>query len=148
MNRLRKIRCQPSEDGGDQCQPCRKKNINCVFVERSRTRRRSGKNVEAARERYGSVVPGSSATFTSSSSSSSSSVSPPSIASEDSLVQHHLASSFGAKLFDLWLDRRQTRTNMPNVDLPVVDFWELLDKFNDVCAFAPGTFNLRSTPTL
>ncbi|KWU44028.1 hypothetical protein RHOSPDRAFT_34456 [Rhodotorula sp. JG-1b] len=130
--RLRKIRCQPSEDGGDQCQPCRKKGINCVFVERSRTRRRSGKNVEAARERYGSVVPGSSAAFTSSSSSSSSSVSPPSIASEDSLVQHHLASSFGAKLFDLWLDRRQTRTNMPNVDLPVVDFWELLDKFNGV----------------
>lgn len=84
----------------------------------------------------------------SSSYSSSSSVSPPSVASEDSLVQNQLASSFGTKLFDLWLDRRQTRTNMPNVDLPVVDFWELLDKFNDVCVFPLGSFNPHSTQIL
>ncbi|GAA5879022.1 hypothetical protein JCM3774_004472 [Rhodotorula dairenensis] len=126
--RLRKIRCQPAEDGGsDQCAACRKKGIVCVFVERSRTRNRSGKIVEAARNRYGNVVPASS-----NSSSSSSSVSPPSTATEDLLVQNNLASSFGARLFDLWLDRRQTRSSMPNVDLPVVDFWELLDKYNDV----------------
>ncbi|GAA5987879.1 hypothetical protein JCM10908_007254 [Rhodotorula pacifica] len=131
--RLRKIRCRPPPDGeGDQsatCQACRKKGINCIFVERSRTRNRSGKNVDAARQRYGSIVP---AAPRSTSSSSSASVSPLFGSGDDILMHHQLASSFGAKLFGIWLDIDRIRSSVPNVDLPVIDFWALFAKYNSV----------------
>ncbi|GAA5987845.1 hypothetical protein JCM10908_007240 [Rhodotorula pacifica] len=130
--RLRKIRCQPSPEGSDStgCQACVRKGINCVYVERSRTRNRSGKNVETARARYGSVLPNLtlSSASTSSTDSSPEADARPCVASQDALVRQHLASSLGAKLFELWLNRDPTRSTMPNVDLPVVDFWDLLSK--------------------
>ncbi|GAA5987877.1 hypothetical protein JCM10908_007253 [Rhodotorula pacifica] len=65
------------------------------------------------------------------STSSSSSASPPASTCQDTLTRTQLASSFGARLFLIWLDRDQTGSSIPNIDLPAVDFWLLYLRFMD-----------------
>ncbi|BGP55962.1 hypothetical protein JCM8202v2_003569 [Rhodotorula sphaerocarpa] len=99
--RLRKIRCSRSPDAA-ACDACTRKDIQCIFTERPKTRNRSGKNVEAARLRYGA---------TGSSTPSSGSNSPPTLAAQDSLAQQELAASFGSRLFEEWIDVGRQQTN-------------------------------------
>lgn len=119
-HRLRKIRCSRSPDAA-ACDACTRKDIQCIFTERPKTRNRSGKNVEAARLRYGA---------TGSSTPSSGSNSPPMLAAQDSLAQQELAASFGSRLFEEWIDVGRQQTSWPIVDVPVVDFWALRSRFH------------------
>lgn len=128
-DRLRKIRCQRPEgfqlDMTVPCQGCVRKGIQCVFVDRPRTRNRSGKNVEAARERYGALTSSSG----SGSSHQSGSVTPPLLPPQDALVRVELAGAVGFRLLESWLDQAQERTSVPNMDPPVIDFWALLERY-------------------
>ncbi|GAA5949812.1 hypothetical protein JCM3765_007700 [Sporobolomyces pararoseus] len=127
--RLRRIKCvrpeelQPGQD--PSCDACKRKEITCVFVDRPKTRKRTGKNVEEARKRYGSIIPSNAASPTSKSPS-------PQLAVQTRMVEQELARSFGDKLFELWLDQTQLRENWPPLDLPVVDFWALRSRYRSV----------------
>ncbi|GAA5990882.1 hypothetical protein JCM5350_008258 [Sporobolomyces pararoseus] len=127
--RLRRIKCvrpeelQPGQD--PSCDACKRKDIACVFVDRPKTRKRTGKNVEEARKRYGSIVPSNTASPSSKSPS-------PQLAVQTRIVEKELAGSFGDKLFELWLDQTQLRENWPPLDLPVVDFWQLRSRYRAV----------------
>lgn len=105
------------------CAACQRKGINCVVVERAKTRNRTGKNVEAAKGRYGSLT-------SSSSSNKSSSHSPSLVPAQELLAREELAGAFGNRLFELWLDQEHQRHDWPALELPVVDFWQLRERYD------------------
>ncbi|POY72994.1 hypothetical protein BMF94_3980 [Rhodotorula taiwanensis] len=126
--RLRKVRCERppgfESDSNTACKACMRKGVQCVYVDRPKTRNRSGRILEEARARYGTVPPAAVAP------SSDLALLRPVVPAQDSLVQQELASSIGSRLLAHWLGAAQTRTYLPDENSPLVLFIALIERYD------------------
>lgn len=125
-NRLRKIKCTRL-DGTDSCAGCLKKGIQCVFLHRPKTRRRTGKNVEAARAQFGPATPSSN---TGSEQIAATRTPLPLVSAQERLARQELVGAFGSKIVDVYVKSGHDRSTWPEVDLPLVDLWDLKLRYN------------------